>query len=61
MRLNKQETFDICMTIVLVSLVLSALGWIVVKNTDSPCKNTSPYANTLQHDIHRKTVCKGDK
>jgi len=61
MKLSKQQTFDICMAIVFVVIFLAVAAWVVVDSTDTPCKSVSPYANTLQHDIHRKIVCKGDK
>ena len=56
--MTKQEVFDISMIIIAFALIAAAVGWYAAHETDTPCKSVSPYANTLQHDIHRQTVCK---
>jgi len=55
--MNKQQVFDISMAILFAAILLAISAWIVVDNTDKPCKYVSPYKNTLQHDIHRQMKC----
>jgi hypothetical protein len=59
--MRKQEVFDICMVILLFAIVVAAVGWHAAATTDKPCKYVSPYANTLQRDIHRKMECRDAK
>jgi hypothetical protein len=50
--MNKQQTFDICMIIVFIAILLSLAAWIVVDYTDKPCKNV------VSNSIHRELRCK---
>lgn len=49
---------------VILLLMLFIAGVFVVGSkeyVDENCHYEYPYKNTLQHDINRKLVCKGDK
>ena len=50
--MNKQQTFDICMIIVFIAILLSLGAWIAIDYTDKPCKNVIPGS------IHRDMRCR---
>lgn len=49
-------------TLVILFVILGVI-FVGTVNTESvsDCHYEYPYKNTLQHDINRKIVCKGDK
>ncbi len=47
--MNKQQTFDICMIIVFIAILLSLGAWIVVDYTDKPYKNAT--LNSIHCDM----------